>query len=180
MMTVTTSTFHYSYEDTLEESLEASLVLVRDDLDKASRWRPSVVLLTVGGFIGGIAMGVAKTTTGKLIGLLVPILFSMALSISSKKTRMEAARREYELLLRKQFEDKKCHVHDLSIDDSGLIERCPCGTDTRNWQGIKVWHETEKVIVLQLLNMSYHAIPKRVIPPPELQPLRDFLTQHIQ
>jgi hypothetical protein len=179
-MAATSKTFHYTYEDILDESVEASLAPLGEYFSKASRWRPSVPLLAFGGISGGVLAVLANTVSGKVLSLLVPILLTLLLTISSKQTRIEGARRQVELLLRKNYSEKKCHLHDISIEEKGVVETCPCGTDTRSWQAFRRLHETERMIVIEALNKSLYVIPKRVVPPEELQPLRDFLSQQIQ
>lgn len=179
-MTSTINSFHYQYEDVLDEFIEASFVPLGEYIARGSKWRPSVPLLVFGGVCGGVLAMLSHSVSGKLFSLLVPIAIVLLLTISSKQTRIEGARRQMELRLRENYAEKKCHVHDFSMDDSGVVETCPCGTEIRKWQAFKRWQETERMFVLQSLNKQLYALPKRVIPPEELQPLREFLSQHIQ
>jgi hypothetical protein len=178
-MTTTANRFQYSYEDTLEESVEASLAPWGEYFGRAARWRPSAPLLFCGAFCGACFAGLSHTLTAKLVSFAVPIILVLLLTISSKKTRIEGARRQAELLLRKNYNEKRCHVHNISIDEIGVVEMCPCGTDTRNWQAFKRWHETERMIAIEALNKSLYVIPKRVIQREELQALRDLLSKNI-
>ncbi len=174
-----TSRFHYSYEDDIEESIEAALCMFGAQIEQGAKWRPSVPLLVVGAICGLIGATAGNTAPGKLVGFLLPIVVAALLMISSKETRVLSARKQIELCLRKSYTDKICHIHNLAIDDSGLVETCPCGTDTRKWEAIRRWHETERTIALEAQNKALYTIPKRVVPREELQPLRDLISSHV-
>jgi hypothetical protein len=171
--------FHYNYETTLEEWVESSFAALDQDIDRAGKWRPSTPLLIIGGICGGIAVFLASTVSGKLIGLVLPIALAVLLTVSSKQSRLEGVRRRIHSRLSKNYKEKKCHSHDLTMDDSGLVEKCPCGTDTRHWEAIRSWHETERMIVMCAHNRTFYAIPKRIVPSEALQPLREYISRHV-
>lgn len=179
VLTSTDSTFRYVYESSREEFIESCTTLFGETIVQQSKWRPSIPLLIATGIAGGATSMMADTIFGKIICFLAPIAVAGLLMISSKQTRVESVRNRIEMALSKNYDDKKCHFHDFHLDDEGFVERCPCGTDTRNWESIRSWHETEKMIVLETLSRTCYAIPKRVIPSAEVQPLRDLISRHV-
>lgn len=167
--------FHYVYETTRDEFVEGCMAIVSDEIPLHSKWKPSVPLLLACGIGGGLGSLIVPTLYGRLVCFLTAVGFAMLMMISSKQTRMESVRQNLQIAFSKRYDEKKCHSHDLHLDESGLVETCPCGTDTRNWKAIKRCHETERQIVLESIGKTAYVIPKRVIPSAELQPLRNFL-----
>ena len=179
-MTATSTSFHFVFETTPEEFIEGALTILHEAITRQSKWRPNVPLILVAAISGAIGSLISETLYGKIVTFLVPIACSALLMISSKQTRIDTARQRIVLGLRKSYDEKKCHNHDLRLDDNGFVETCPCGTDTRNWAAVRRTHETEALIVLETHNKCFYAIPKRVIPTTELQSLRDFIAQHVE
>jgi YcxB-like protein len=180
MSSTSKTAFHYVYESTREEFVEGTLALFSREIIERSEWRPSIPLLIAGGIGGAIASTVASTGYAKVVWLLVPIVFTLLLTVSSKQSRIDAERNRIAAALSKSYERKKCQLHDLKLDENGFVESCPCGTDIRNWDAVQEWHETENIIVLQTKNRTGYAIPKRVIPAEELAPLRALVSRHVR